>query len=52
MMRVVCDKEGDGNSYKSDGNEGDRQVMATRVMAAAKANNNQPATGATKAGGG
>jgi hypothetical protein len=52
MARVACDKEGDGNGYKSDGDEGDGQVMATRVLVMAKANNNQPATGATKVGGG
>ncbi len=23
MTRVACDKEGDGDGYKSDGNEGD-----------------------------
>ncbi len=50
--RVACNKEGDGDGYKSDGNKGDRQATATRVMVTAKANNNQPATGATKAGGG
>jgi hypothetical protein len=52
MTRVVCNKEGDGNGYKSDGNEGDGQAKATRVMVTPKANNNQPAMGATKAGGG
>ncbi len=52
MTRVACDKEGNGNGYKSDGKEGDGQALATRVMAMAKANNNQPAMGATKAGGG
>ncbi len=52
MTRVACDKEGDDDGYKSDGNEGDRQAMARRVMMTAKANNNQPDTGATKAGDG
>jgi hypothetical protein len=40
-VRVGCDEEGNCNGYKSDGNEGDGQVMATRamvtVMATAKA---------------
>jgi hypothetical protein len=40
MTRVACNKEGNGGA------------TATRVMVTAKANNNQPATGATKAGGG
>jgi hypothetical protein len=35
--RVACDKEGDGNSYKSDGNEGDGRAMATRAMVTAMA---------------
>ncbi len=52
MTRVACNKEGDGNGYKSDGNEGDGQTTAMRVMVTAKANNNQPARGATKVGGG
>ncbi len=52
MTRVMCDEEGDGDDYKSDGNEGDGQATAMRVMAKVKANNNQPATGATKAGSG
>jgi hypothetical protein len=52
MTRVACNKEGNGNGYKSNCEEGDGQAMATRVMATAKANNNQPATRATKAGGG
>ncbi len=30
--RVACDKEGDGNGYKSDGDEGDGRAMATRAM--------------------
>ncbi len=50
--RVVCDKEGNGNTGKSDGNEGGGQAMAMRAMAMEKANNNQPATELTKAGGG
>jgi hypothetical protein len=32
-MRVVCDKEGNGNGGKSDGNEGGGRVTATRLMA-------------------
>ncbi len=52
MRRVACDKEGDGDGYKSDGNKGDGQATATRVMVMVTENNNQPATGATKAGGG
>jgi hypothetical protein len=52
MTRVACNKEGNGNGYKSDGNKGDRQATATRVMVTAKVNNDQPATGATKVGGG
>jgi hypothetical protein len=39
--RVACDKEGDGG-----------RATATRAMVMEKANNNQPATGLTKAGGG
>ena len=35
--RVACDEEGDGDGVKSDGYEGDRQAMATRVMAKVKA---------------
>jgi hypothetical protein len=34
--RVVCNKEGNGNGGKSDGNKGDGQLMATRVIAMAK----------------
>ncbi len=30
--RVACDKEGDGNGYKSNGDEGDGQAMVTRAM--------------------
>ncbi len=50
--RVACDKEGNGNSGKSDGYEGGGQATATRAMAREKANNNQPAMRSTKAGGG
>ncbi len=50
--RVACDKEGNGNGSKSDGNEVGGQATATRAMATEKANNNQPAKGLTKAGGG
>jgi hypothetical protein len=32
-MRVACDEEGDGDSGKSDGNEGGGQATATRAMA-------------------
>ncbi len=32
VMRVACDKEGDGDGYKSDGNEGDGQATVTRAM--------------------
>jgi hypothetical protein len=52
MTRVACNEEGDGNGYKRNGNKGDGQATAMRVMAIAKANNNQQATGATKAGSG
>jgi hypothetical protein len=31
--RVGCNEESDGFGGKSNGNEGDRQVTATRVMA-------------------
>jgi hypothetical protein len=31
--RVVCNKEGDGNGYKSNGNEVGRRATATRAMA-------------------
>jgi hypothetical protein len=50
--RMACNKEGNGNSCKSDGNKGDGRVMATRVMVMVKANNNQPTTGSTKMDGG
>ncbi len=52
FSRVSSDKEGDGNGGKSNGNEGGGQATATRAMAMEKANNNQPATGLAKAGGG
>ncbi len=39
--RVACDEEGDGNGYKSNGDEGNGRATATRamvmVMATAKA---------------
>ena len=50
--RVACDEEGDGDGGKSDGDEGGGRAMATRAMVMEKANNNQPVTGSTKAGGG
>ncbi len=31
--RVACDKEGDGDGYKSDGDEVGRRATAMRVMA-------------------
>ena len=31
-MRVACDKEGDGNGGKSNGNEGGGRAMAMRAM--------------------
>jgi hypothetical protein len=31
--RVVCDKEGDGDGYKSDGDEVGRRATAMRAMA-------------------
>jgi hypothetical protein len=49
---MACDEEGDGDGGKSDGDEGGGRATATRVMAMEKANNNQPATGLAKAGGG
>jgi hypothetical protein len=52
FSRVVCNKEGDGDGGKSDGNEGGGQATATRAMVMEKANNNQPATELAKAGGG
>jgi hypothetical protein len=48
--RVACSK-GDDDGGKSDGYEGGGQAMATRAMMMEKVNNNQPATGLTKAGG-
>jgi hypothetical protein len=36
-MRVVCNKEGDGDGGESNGDEGAGQAMATWVMATAKA---------------
>jgi hypothetical protein len=50
--RVACGEEGDGDGGKSDGYEGGGRATATRAMVMEKANNNQPATGLTKAGGG
>jgi hypothetical protein len=35
--RVVCNKEGDGNGCKSNGNEDDGQVTVTRAMKMATA---------------
>jgi hypothetical protein len=32
-MRVVCNKEGDGNSNKGDLNKGGGQATATRAIA-------------------
>ncbi len=32
-MRVVCNKEGNGNGSKSNDNKGGRQATATRVIA-------------------
>ncbi len=52
VTRVACGKEGDGDGSKSDGYEGGGQATATRTMVMEKANNNQPATGLTKTGGG
>jgi hypothetical protein len=51
LTRVACKEEGEGNGGKSDGDEGGGQATATREWRQ-KANNNQPATGSTKAGGG
>jgi hypothetical protein len=50
--KVACNKEGNVDGYKSDGDKGDGQAMATRAMVTAKGNNNQPVRGATKAGSG
>jgi hypothetical protein len=52
MTRGVCGEGGNGDGYKSDCDEGDGQATAMRVMVTAKANSNQPATGATKVGSG
>jgi hypothetical protein len=52
FSRVACNKEGDGNGGKINGDKGGGRAMATRAMAMDKANNNQPATGSAKAGGG
>ncbi len=55
VTRVVCDEEGDGNGYKSDGNEGDGRATVTRAMVTAMETakaTNQPTTGAANAGGG
>ena len=37
VTRVACDEEGDGDGYKSDGNEGDGRATATRAMVTAMA---------------
>jgi hypothetical protein len=52
FSRVACNKEGDGNGSKSDGNKGGGRATATRAMVMEKANNNQLATGLAKAGSG
>jgi hypothetical protein len=52
FSRVACDEEGNGDGGKSNGDEGGGQATATRVMAIEKVNNNQPATGLAKVGGG
>ncbi len=49
---MACNKEGNGGGSKSNGDEGGGRAMATRVMGMEKANNNQPAMGLAKAGGG
>ncbi len=33
VTRVVCDEEGDGDGYKSDGNKVGRRATATKAMA-------------------
>ncbi len=33
LTRVACDKEGEGNGGKSDGNKGGRQATAIMAMA-------------------
>jgi hypothetical protein len=50
--KVACDKEGNGNGGKSNGNKDGRQAAAMRAIVMEKVNNNQPATGLAKAGGG
>jgi hypothetical protein len=35
--RVACNKEGNGDGCKSNGNKGDGQAMATRAMVTAMA---------------
>ncbi len=35
--RVACDKEGNGDGYKSNGNKGDGRSTATRAMVTAMA---------------
>jgi hypothetical protein len=35
--RVACDEEGDGDGYKSNGDEGDGRAMATRAIVTAMA---------------
>ncbi len=52
FSRVACNEEGNGDGGKSNGDKGGGRAMATRAMAMEKANNNQPATGLAKAGGG
>ncbi len=37
VARVACDEEGDGDGYKSDGDEGDGRATATRAMVTAMA---------------
>ncbi len=32
VKRVVCDKEGNGGSYKNNGDEGDGQVTEPRAI--------------------
>jgi hypothetical protein len=49
--RVACNKEGEGNGGKSDGGEGGGRATATRATAT-EGENNQPAAGSTKVGGG
>ncbi len=49
---MACDKVGNGDDGKSNGHKGGGQATAMRAMATEKANNNQPALGLTKVGGG